>query len=117
VKPSSSGVNLGRELYCCWLLSFKSMPRITIFLLCLPQVFKAMQSTVTSGWDDVKNLVGTTLSARLWESDCDANNCSCIYKLLQLLQTTAHSDFTKLLRCPLVSDKKTAYNTPVQRLR
>jgi len=30
------------------------MPRITIFLLCLPQVFNAMQSTATSGWDDVK---------------------------------------------------------------
>ena len=56
-----------------------------------------------------QNLVRTTLSPRLWESDCDANNCCWghvkIYKLLKLLQTAAHSDFTKLLRWPLVSDK------------
>jgi len=30
-------VNSSRELYCCWLLSCKLMPRIAIFLLCLPQ--------------------------------------------------------------------------------
>ena len=56
-----------------------------------------------------QNLVRTTLSPSLWESDCDANNCCWghvkIYKLLKLLQTAAHSDFTKLLRWPLVSDK------------
>jgi len=40
-------VNSSRELYCCWLLSSQLMPRIAIFLLCLPQKFKAMQSTST----------------------------------------------------------------------
>jgi len=56
-----------------------------------------------------QNLVRTTLSPQQWESDCDANNCCWghlkIYKLLKLLQTAVHSDFTKLLRWPLVSNK------------
>ena len=49
VQPgsSSSRVNSSRELYCCWLLSCQLMPRIAIFRLCLPQQFKAMQSTAT----------------------------------------------------------------------
>jgi len=47
VQPSSSGVNSSRELYCCWLLSCWLMPQIAIFLLCLPQSLKAMQSTAT----------------------------------------------------------------------
>ena len=47
VQPSSSRVNSSRELYCCCLLSCQLMPRIAIFRLCLPQQFKAMQSTAT----------------------------------------------------------------------
>ena len=46
VQPSSR-VNSLWELYCCWLLSCLLTPQIAIFPLCLPQQFKAMQSTAT----------------------------------------------------------------------
>jgi len=52
VQPSSSRVNSVSELYCCWLLSCLLMSRIAIFRLCLPQQFKAMQSTATNGADE-----------------------------------------------------------------
>ena len=47
VQPSSSRVNSVMDLYCCWLLSCQLMPRITIFLLCLPEQFKI---SATEGW-------------------------------------------------------------------
>ena len=46
-QPSSCRVKSMMDLYCCWLLFCQLMPRIAIFLLCLPQQFKAMQSTAT----------------------------------------------------------------------
>jgi len=48
VQPGgSSRVNSSRELYCRWLFSCWLMPRIAI--LCLPQQFKAIQSTAIPG--------------------------------------------------------------------
>jgi len=47
LQPSISGVKSVMDLYCCWLHSCWLMPRIAIFRLCLPQLFKAMQSTAT----------------------------------------------------------------------
>jgi len=49
-----------------------------------------------------KKRLWRVLSPWLWESECYANN----YHLYKLLETAAaHSDFTKFLRWPLLSDK------------
>jgi len=65
LRPSSSRVKSVMDLYCCRLLSCQLIPQIVIFLLCLPQEFKAMQSiatqrnTTTTWYETRNNLIPT----------------------------------------------------------